>query len=156
MSGAQFPYSSAPLRSVKEVQFGLLSPGEIKAMSVARIEYPETMDETKVRPRIGGLSDPRLGSIDRNFRCQTCGEGMADCPGHFGHIELAKPVFHIGYITRIKKVLETICVHCGKIKSDESNPEFAAAIRIRNPKKRFAKVWDICRAKTICEADVFS
>lgn len=153
MSGAQFPYSSAPLRSVKEVQFGLLSPGEIKAMSVARIEYPETMDETKVRPRMGGLSDPRLGSIDRNFRCQTCGEGMADCPGHFGHIELAKPVFHVGFVTRIKKILETICVHCGKVKSDESNPEFAAAIRIRNPKKRFARVWDICRAKGVCEAD---
>lgn len=29
MSGAQFPFSSAPLRAVKEVQFGLLSPEEI-------------------------------------------------------------------------------------------------------------------------------
>jgi len=154
MSGAQFPYSSAPLRSVREVQFGLLGPAEIKAMSVARIEYPETMDETKLRPRIGGLSDPRLGSIDRNFRCQTCGEGMTDCPGHFGHIELAKPVFHIGYITKIKKILESVCVHCGKLKSDESNPEFAQAIKIRNPKKRFARVWEICKAKSVCEADI--
>jgi DNA-directed RNA polymerase II subunit RPB1 len=40
-------------------------------MSVAKIEYPETMDETRQRPRIGGLNDPRLGSIDRNFKCQT-------------------------------------------------------------------------------------
>jgi DNA-directed RNA polymerase II subunit RPB1 len=38
---------------------------------VAKIEYPETMDETRSRPRIGGLNDPRLGSIDRNFKCQT-------------------------------------------------------------------------------------
>lgn len=155
MSGAQFPYSSAPLRAVKEVQFGLLSPDEIKALSVARIEYPETMDETKMRPRIGGLSDPRLGSIDRNFKCQTCGEGMADCPGHFGHIELAKPVFHIGFVTKIKKILEAVCVHCGKLKADESNPEFAQAIKIRNPKRRFAKVWEICKKKMVCEADVY-
>ena len=54
------------------------------------------MDETGHKPKMGGLADPRLGTIDRNFKCQTCGEGMAECPGHFGHIELARPVFHIG------------------------------------------------------------
>ncbi|CAG8470140.1 13405_t:CDS:2 [Ambispora gerdemannii] len=64
-------------------------------MSVALIEHPETMDESGHKPKIGGLLDPRMGTIDRNFKCQTCGEGMAECPGHFGHIELAKPVFHV-------------------------------------------------------------
>jgi DNA-directed RNA polymerase II subunit RPB1 len=34
-----------------------------------------------------------MGTINRNFKCQTCSEGMAECPGHFGHIELAKPVY---------------------------------------------------------------
>ncbi|PRT54496.1 DNA-directed RNA polymerase II subunit RPB1 [Wickerhamiella sorbophila] len=153
MSNSAFPYSSAPLRTIKEVQFGLLSPEEIKAISVAKIEYPETMDETKMRPRIGGLNDPRLGSIDRNFKCQTCGEGMADCPGHFGHIELSKPVFHIGYITKIKKILEAVCVHCGKLKLDESNPLFAQAIKIRDSKRRFNAVWSLCKTKMVCEAD---
>ena len=43
--------------------------------------------------------DPKLGTIDRNFKCETCGEGMQECPGHFGHIELARPVFHIGQST---------------------------------------------------------
>ena len=131
----QFPHSSAPLRSVKEVQFGLLSPEEVRAISVAKIEYPETMDQATKRPREGGLNDPRLGSIDRNFKCQTCGEDMAECPGHFGHIELAKPVFHIGFIAKIKKVCECVCMHCGKLLLDESNPAMAQAIRIRDPKK---------------------
>jgi DNA-directed RNA polymerase II subunit RPB1 len=63
-------------------------------MSVAKIEHYETMENDK--PKIGGLLDPRMGTIDRNFKCQTCGESMADCPGHFAHIELAKPVFHVG------------------------------------------------------------
>lgn len=40
--------------------------------------------------------DPKMGTIDRNFKCETCGEDMQNCPGHFGHIDLAKPVFHIG------------------------------------------------------------
>ncbi|KAK9461884.1 DNA-directed RNA polymerase II subunit RPB1 [Lipomyces oligophaga] len=151
MSGAVFPYSSAPLKTIKEIQFGLLSPEKIKAMSVAKIEYPETMDETRQRPRVGGLNDSRLGSIDRNFKCETCGEGMSDCCGHFGHIELAKPVFHIGFISKIKKVCEAVCFHCGKLKLDETNTAFAQAIKIRDPKRRFHTVWSLCKAKMICE-----
>ncbi|CUM65511.1 DNA-directed RNA polymerase II subunit RPB1 [Priceomyces carsonii] len=150
----QFPYSSAPLRSVKEVQFGLLSPEEIRAISVAKIEYPETMDQATKKPREGGLNDPRLGSIDRNFKCQTCSEDMAECPGHFGHIELAKPVFHIGFIAKIKKVCESVCMHCGKLLLDEKNLAMAQAIKIRDPKKRFNAVWNLCKTKMVCEADI--
>lgn len=79
--------------------------------------------------------DPRMGTIDRNFKCQTCGEGMSECPGHFGHIELARPVFHpgasritvvvfsqtqlsVGFILKVKKILECICVNCGRLKAD--------------------------------------
>lgn len=90
-----FAYSSAPLKTIQEVQFGLLSPEEIKNMSVVHVKYPETMDEQK-RPRENGLNDPRLGTVDRQFTCATCGESQAECPGHFGHIELAVPVYHVG------------------------------------------------------------
>lgn len=58
------------------------------------------MDEATHRPKIGGLMDPRMGTIDRNFKCQTCGEGMSECSGHFGHVELARPVFHPGMRAR--------------------------------------------------------
>lgn len=119
MANLNFQYSSAPLRSIQEIQFGLLSPEEIKNMSVAPIEYPETMDEQNQGPRSMGLADPRLGSIDRSIKCGTCDENMAECPGHFGHIELAVPVFHVGFMTKIKKLLETVCHNCGKILSDE-------------------------------------
>jgi hypothetical protein len=43
MSNVYFPYSKAPLRTIKEIQFGLFSPEEIKRMSVVHVEYPETM-----------------------------------------------------------------------------------------------------------------
>ncbi|RMJ25893.1 hypothetical protein PHISP_03227 [Aspergillus sp. HF37] len=43
MANVFFPYSKAPLRTIKEIQFGLFSPEEIKRMSVAHVEYPETM-----------------------------------------------------------------------------------------------------------------
>ncbi|CAE6426587.1 unnamed protein product [Rhizoctonia solani] len=99
-TGAAFAYSSVPLRKVKEVQFGILSPEEIKAYSVCKIEFPEVLEEGTGKVKTAGLMDPRLGTVDRNFKCQTCGEGMAECPGHFGHIELARPVFHIGTVSQ--------------------------------------------------------
>lgn len=43
-----------------------------------------------------GLNDPKLGTIDRMYSCATCKEDIQVCPGHFGHIELAVPVFHVG------------------------------------------------------------
>lgn len=96
MANFTFPHSTAPLKQVQEIQFGLFSPEEIKNFSVCHIEYPETMDEQRHRPREKGLNDPKLGSIDRAYRCGSCGENMTECPGHFGHIELAVPVFHVG------------------------------------------------------------
>lgn len=42
---------------------------------------------------------------------------MAECPGHFGVIKLATPVYHYGFMTKVKKILETVCHNCGKIKA---------------------------------------
>eukprot|EP00842_Homolaphlyctis_polyrhiza_P004411 jgi/Hompol1/4971/HPOL_004068-RA len=145
-----FPPSSAPIRKVKLVQFGVLSPDETKAMSVAKIEHFEMMEGE--RPKVGGLLDPRLGTIDRNYKCQTCGENMTDCPGHFGHIELAKPVFHQGFLKIIKKVLECVCHYCGKLKVDDSDERFARVRRIRNRRRRFYEVWSLCKGRTVCDA----
>ncbi|KAK3943726.1 hypothetical protein QBC46DRAFT_253490 [Diplogelasinospora grovesii] len=151
MANLYFTHSSAPLRTVKEIQFGLLSPEETKAMSVAHIVYPETMDETRTKPRDGGLNDPLLGSVDRQFKCKTCTESMSECPGHFGHIELAKPVYHPGFIKRVKKILEIVCHNCSKVLADRSDPDFAAAMKIRDPKVRFNRVWTACKKKKMCE-----
>jgi DNA-directed RNA polymerase II subunit RPB1 len=118
MANLNFTHSDAPLKTIQEIQFGLLSPEEIKSMSVVHILYPETMDESRMKPRESGLNDPRLGSIDRQFKCATCDQQMSECPGHFGHIELAKPVFHPGFLKKVKKILEMVCHNCGKILLD--------------------------------------
>jgi DNA-directed RNA polymerase II subunit RPB1 len=39
-----------------------------------------------------------MGTVNKEMRCLTCLGDMVDCPGHFGHIELAKPVYHVGLI----------------------------------------------------------
>ncbi|RKF82248.1 DNA-directed RNA polymerase II subunit rpb1 [Golovinomyces cichoracearum] len=151
MANLLFAHSDAPLRTIQEIQFGLLSPEEIKNMSVCHVLYPETMDESRMKPRESGLNDPRLGSIDRQFKCSTCDQNMSECPGHFGHIELAKPVFHPGFIKKIKKLLEMVCHNCGRVLLDRSNDQYRAAVNIRDPKRRFDTIWRICKPKMICD-----
>ncbi|CAG9765945.1 unnamed protein product [Ceutorhynchus assimilis] len=145
--------SKAPLRTVKRVQFGILAPDEIRRMSVTEggIRYPETMEAG--RPKMGGLMDPRQGVIDRQSRCQTCAGNMTDCPGHFGHIELAKPVFHIGYITKIIKILRCVCFYCSKLLVNPTNPKIREIVMKSKgqPRRRLAFVYDLCKGKNICE-----
>ena len=118
MHGPPSGESTCSLRPIKRVQFGILSPEEIKRMSVTEdgVEFPINMDWG--RPKHGGLMDPRQGVMERSGRCKTCAGNMADCPGHFGHIELAKPVFHVGFITKIMKVLRCCCFFCSKLLVD--------------------------------------
>lgn len=80
------------------------------------VKYSETMEGG--RPKLGGLMDPRQGTIDRFSRCQTCAGSMTECPGHFGHIELAKPVFHVGFFKMIIKSLRCVCFYCSKLLVD--------------------------------------
>ena len=40
---------------------------------------------------------------------------MEECPGHFGHIELAKRVYHAGLLTYLQKILKTICFNCSRL-----------------------------------------
>ena len=86
-----------------------------RRMSVTEggIKYSETTEGG--RPKLGGLMDPRQGVVDRMSRCQTCAGNMTECPGHFGHIELAKPVYHIGFLTKTMKILRCVCFFCSKL-----------------------------------------
>ena len=123
-------------------------------MSVVHIIYPETMDEQHQKPREQGLNDPKLGTIDRMYSCATCKEDIQVCPGHFGHIELATPVFHVGFVVKIKKLLETICHNCGNILADPDHADFKSATRMKDAKKRFDRIWRLSRSRTVCEQDV--
>ncbi|KAF2859324.1 putative DNA-dependent RNA polymerase II largest subunit [Piedraia hortae CBS 480.64] len=145
--------STAPEKAVREIQFGIFSPEEIKSFSVCHIEYPDTHDEKNLRPRERGLNDPKLGTVDRGTKCATCYETPEICPGHFGHIELAQPVFHVGFISKIKKILEAVCHNCGRLKLDDRSPAFAAAVKLRDPKRRFEAVHALCKSVMKCEAD---
>eukprot|EP00898_Chlorokybus_atmophyticus_P000376 jgi/Chlat1/1339/Chrsp119S01776 len=146
---ASFPYSPADLKRVQRVQFGVLSPDEIRQMAVAKIESSDLYDRGV--PKMGGLNDPRMGTLDRSLKCQTCNSGKVDCPGHFGVIELAKPMFHVGFIKTVLRVLRCVCFNCSKLLADQNDSRFRVALKIRNRATRLRKVTDICKTKSLCE-----
>jgi len=101
-------------KQIKGMEFQLLSPEQIKKLSVAKIVTPELYDVDGY-PVDGGLMDLRLGAIDPGVRCRTCGGRLKECLGHPGMIELARPLIHIKYLPIIDLVLRSTCEACGKV-----------------------------------------
>ncbi|KAJ1905821.1 DNA-directed RNA polymerase II core subunit rpo21 [Coemansia sp. IMI 209127] len=118
-------------------------------MSIAEIKHPDLRDE-EGKPKSEGLLDPRMGTIDYNVKCHTCKESMGECPGHFGHINLAKPVFHMGFITKVKKILECVCWECGRLKADYDDPKFQRILNTPGANRRMKLVWEECKKQTFC------
>jgi len=104
----------ATYKEVEGIEFGLFSPKLIKDMASAKIVTPELYDKEGY-PVDGGLMDIRLGVIDPGLRCKTCGSKLKECPGHFGYIELARPIVHIKFIGVLIDLLRTTCRECGNI-----------------------------------------
>ncbi|MFW9894342.1 MAG: DNA-directed RNA polymerase subunit A' [Candidatus Thorarchaeota archaeon] len=117
-------YTFSRTKMIEKIKFGLLSPDEIRKMSAARIITADTYDEDGL-PIPSGLMDQRLGTIEPGQRCQTCGNLVSNCMGHFGHIELARPVIHVGYAKKVLKVLRSICPECSRLMlTDEEKEQF--------------------------------
>ncbi len=104
-------------KKIKALQFAFLSPDEIRRMSAAKIITADTYDDDGY-PIEMGLMDLHLGVIEPNLRCRTCGGRVNECPGHFGIIELAMPVIHVGYAKEIKRLLQGTCRACGRLLPD--------------------------------------
>ena len=104
-------------KKIRGLQFAFLSPDEIRRMSAIKIITADTYDDDGF-PIEMGLMDLHLGVIEPNLRCRTCGGRVNECPGHFGIIELAMPVVHVGYAKEIKRLLQTTCRACGRLLPD--------------------------------------
>ena len=108
--------SRSTTKKIGSIEFTLLSPNEIRKMSATKVITADTYDDDGF-PIAMGLMDPRLGVIEPGLRCKTCGlrVGKDKCPGHFGHIDLAMPVIHVGLVKSIRNSLRATCRECGRL-----------------------------------------
>ena len=129
------------IETVKGIQFSVLSPDEILKRSVCEITKTDTY--TGNEPVINGLFDIRMGAIELNRLCGTCGLKASLCPNHMGHIVLETPLYHIMFYDTVRKLLKCMCFNCSKlfVSHNTENKEFKEEItRIKNIKnnlKRF-------------------
>ena len=108
---SQTPITDPPLREIKAVNFGIMSPEEIQGISVCKIT------KSKITPPyFETVYDERMGPSDIRGICSTCSESLRVCPGHFGYIDLSIPVIHPQFAKYLISILNCVCLRCSKIR----------------------------------------
>lgn len=126
-----------PSAVISGVCFGIQSKEQILKRSV--VQVTEVNLNRGGVPQPNGLSDPRMGSSSRMLLCSTCGNNHMDCPGHPGHIVLAKPVINISYIETIRKILSCVCFNCSSLLLDK-HAKLRHIHKIKSKKARFTQL----------------
>ncbi|KAF2234341.1 beta and beta-prime subunits of DNA dependent RNA-polymerase [Viridothelium virens] len=104
-------------KRIKELRFGVLSKQEIVKQSVLEVNDRNIYDLAAVGSERhltkNGPNDARMGiSARRDALCETCGGNLNQCNGHFGRVQLALPVYHVGYFGNIVEILQDVCKAC--------------------------------------------
>lgn len=128
--------------TVKGIKFSVLSPQETVARSVVEVTKNDTFSGSE--PITGGLFDPRMGVLETNKLCATCQQKNLFCPGHFGHIKLARPIYHPMFFDIVRKLLKCVCYRCSRplvstrSTKEDIKSEVHRILAISNQQKR----WD--------------
>ncbi|KAK6461924.1 DNA-directed RNA polymerase III subunit C1 [Scheffersomyces coipomensis] len=144
-------------KCISGLEFGALSSKDIVAQSEVEVTTRDLYDLEKGRAaKVNGALDPRMGVSANTSECTTCHGGLASCHGHFGHVRLALPVFHVGYFKSIIQVLQCICKNCSAILLDEHvKRQFVIELRkpnIDNLKRMriLKKILEQCKKQRRC------
>ncbi|KAL5968213.1 DNA-directed RNA polymerase III subunit RPC1 [Taenia solium] len=104
-------------RMIKSIRFHLATESDVERLAhVPILKYLLYLETEGSRRCLDyGLLDPKLGATKRNELCDTCGLDHQTCIGHWGYIDLPTPVFHVGYLWHIVKILQCICKNCSRV-----------------------------------------
>ena len=127
--------SSSEIEPILGIQFSIFSPDEIERRSVVEITSNNTYEGNE--PKIGGLFDPRMGVLENGKQCRSCGQSNNNCPGHFGHYRLGRPVYYIQFLPMILNVLSCVCVSCSKLLVDK---DMRTSIRLKKGEGRWKEL----------------
>ncbi|PHH75185.1 hypothetical protein CDD82_4549 [Ophiocordyceps australis] len=104
----------------KGIKFGIQSIQDIANQAVLEVSDRLLYDiENNRAPYRHGPLDPRLGTSSKTGTCATCQDSLLNCNGHFGHVRLPLPVFHVGYLRFTITILQNICKTCSRVLLEE-------------------------------------
>lgn len=115
----KFKKSNAEVRTVKAIQFGVMSPDFLRNISVTQqmefagkeISKGICNDQTAGGlPNLGAINDPRMGNVND-----------PEHPGYVGHIELVRPIYHIGFIKIVLDILRCVSYYTSELLVSRDN-----------------------------------
>jgi DNA-directed RNA polymerase II subunit RPB1 len=136
---------SSETESIVGVQFGVFSPEEIMRRSVC-----EVLSSSTAEGKLNGLFDPRMGVLENGKVCRSCGQNNHNCPGHFGHYVLARPVYYTQFFKTLMKVMKCVCFKCSKLLIDKTKH---ARVQRARGEHRWKLVHEACSTITRCGED---
>jgi DNA-directed RNA polymerase beta' subunit len=138
---------------VRGIQFCVMSEQEIRRRSVCDVTENQTFSGNEPVPN--GLFDTRMGVIDNNRVCGTCHQRNTFCPGHFGHVSLARPVFYVQFFDIVRKLLQCVCFRCSKCLVNLDSPEVRAVLSRKglSRQKRWEAMSKLCQRIRRCGQD---
>ncbi len=140
--------------SVNRIDFTILGNKEIKNMSALGsttpgLIVPDLYDNTE--PKKGGLIDQRMGVTSNELECTTCGLSTNYCVGHFGHMDLSEPVFHMGFYEYVISILRCVCIKCSKILVYKNEQEIMEMLKAKTGKNRLNEIKNLVKSVTYCQ-----
>lgn len=144
--------------SIQRIDFSILGNAEIKNMSAldkntSGLSKCELYDNSE--PQHDGLIDLRMGVTSSDSYCRTCGLGSNYCNGHFGHLTLAQPIFHIGFFDSktIHDILKCVCTKCSKLLVYKNEDEIMEILTSKKGKNRLQEIKMITKNITHCHKE---
>lgn len=104
-----------PEARISSVSFGILDEDDVQRLSVCRITNKKIYDAYSIVPNSDSVNSALLGPVVRKMLCKTCYQPVETCNGHFGHIELAHPVFNPEFLNVCEKLLRLVCFFCYRL-----------------------------------------
>lgn len=95
------------------IEWSVTDPDDLVARAACQVVRGSTEFLTETDSSWEGtLCDRRMGPVQRNESCATCGQS-SECPGHWGVLPLAHPVLPAHFVPHVKRALGKKCLSCG-------------------------------------------
>jgi DNA-directed RNA polymerase II subunit RPB1 len=140
--------------SIERIDFTILGNKEIKNMSALGKDTQGLMKYefyNNTEPQKDGLIDQRMGVTSNELECLTCGLGTNYCVGHFGHISLSEPVYHMGFYDHVISILRCVCIKCSKLLVYKNESEIMEILKSKKGKNRLNEIKNIVKSVTYCQ-----
>ena len=145
-------YYSEDVKKIVSIDFSIFRNKDVKLYSAVSgdpfgIDLAESYENFE--PKKGGLVDLRMGTCSLYLPCTTCGMNQEKCPGHFGHTELAAPVFHFGFLNHLKNIMQCVCLKCSNLLVEKSDHMFKKAL-LKKSEARFKEIRNLTKNTKYC------